>query len=203
MSLFQPSNRQAFKAHAHVAGELCPLCDQPIAAGHRPEDRGQEARAIPGRPGPGPRRGDRRGRAEGAGGARRGEAGSRDGDDGEARRDPVAARPGRAGQGRGARADDGAEGGAGGGRRGSAWKSRQDCSAEEDLQREKDTAVLAEKGEGAEAAVGAGRHAAQARGQVGATSWARAPRSTCSSSCAMPSRATASSAFPRASTVPT
>jgi hypothetical protein len=31
MSLFQPSNRQAFKAHAHVAGDLCPLCDQPIA----------------------------------------------------------------------------------------------------------------------------------------------------------------------------
>ena len=31
MSLFQPSSRQAFKAHAHVAGDLCPLCDQPIA----------------------------------------------------------------------------------------------------------------------------------------------------------------------------
>jgi uncharacterized protein DUF2130 len=31
MSLFHPSNRQAFKAHAHVAGDLCPLCDQPIA----------------------------------------------------------------------------------------------------------------------------------------------------------------------------
>jgi hypothetical protein len=31
MSLFQPSNRQAFKAHAHVAGDLCPLCEQPIA----------------------------------------------------------------------------------------------------------------------------------------------------------------------------
>jgi hypothetical protein len=31
MSLFQPSNRQVFKAHTHVAGDLCPLCDQPIA----------------------------------------------------------------------------------------------------------------------------------------------------------------------------
>ena len=30
MSLFQPS-RQAFKAHAHAAGEVCPLCEQPIA----------------------------------------------------------------------------------------------------------------------------------------------------------------------------
>jgi hypothetical protein len=31
MTLFQPSNRQAFKAHAqHVAGEVCPLCEQPI-----------------------------------------------------------------------------------------------------------------------------------------------------------------------------
>ena len=31
MSLFQP-NRQAFRAHAtHVAGDICPLCEQPIA----------------------------------------------------------------------------------------------------------------------------------------------------------------------------
>ena len=31
MSLFQSSNRQAFKAHSQVAGSLCPLCEQPIA----------------------------------------------------------------------------------------------------------------------------------------------------------------------------
>ena len=31
MSLFQP-NRQAFRAHpTHVAGDICPLCEQPIA----------------------------------------------------------------------------------------------------------------------------------------------------------------------------
>ena len=30
MSLFQPS-RQVFKAHTHAAGEVCPLCEQPIA----------------------------------------------------------------------------------------------------------------------------------------------------------------------------
>jgi hypothetical protein len=30
MSLFQPSNRQPFKAHAHLAGDLCPLCEQPV-----------------------------------------------------------------------------------------------------------------------------------------------------------------------------
>jgi hypothetical protein len=31
MGLFQPSNRQAFAQHAHTAGERCPMCEQPIA----------------------------------------------------------------------------------------------------------------------------------------------------------------------------
>jgi hypothetical protein len=31
MGLFQPSNRQPFTQHAHAAGERCPMCDQPIA----------------------------------------------------------------------------------------------------------------------------------------------------------------------------
>jgi hypothetical protein len=30
MGLFQPSNRQAFNPHAHAAGERCPMCEQPI-----------------------------------------------------------------------------------------------------------------------------------------------------------------------------
>src|SRR5262245_44358225 len=30
MGLFQPSNRQAFNPHAHVAGDRCPMCEQPI-----------------------------------------------------------------------------------------------------------------------------------------------------------------------------
>ena len=31
MGLFQSANRQAFAQHAHAAGERCPMCDQPIA----------------------------------------------------------------------------------------------------------------------------------------------------------------------------
>jgi hypothetical protein len=31
MGLFQPSNRQAFGHQAHAAGERCPMCEQPIA----------------------------------------------------------------------------------------------------------------------------------------------------------------------------
>ena len=90
MSLFQPSSRQAFKAHAHVAGDLCPLCDQPIAQDIarkiEAKKREQYQAALD------------QARAEATAAAEQkvqarapGEAGSRDGDDGEACRHPVAA----------------------------------------------------------------------------------------------------------------
>ena len=49
MGLFQPSNRQGFQPHAHGAGERCPMCEQPIAQdiARKIEQRQQEqARAA-------------------------------------------------------------------------------------------------------------------------------------------------------------
>jgi hypothetical protein len=44
MGLFQPSNRQAFNPHTHAAGDRCPMCEQPIAQdiARRIEKRQQE-----------------------------------------------------------------------------------------------------------------------------------------------------------------
>ncbi len=48
MGLFQPSNRQGFQPHAHGAGERCPMCEQPIAQdiARKIEQRQQEQARV-------------------------------------------------------------------------------------------------------------------------------------------------------------
>ena len=168
MSLFQPSNRQAFKAHAHVAGDLCPLCDQPIAQDIarkiEAKKREQYQAALD------QARAEATAAAEQKVQAARAEAKLAAETAVTARLADIQSRLAQAEQAKAAAQAQM-----------TTLKAAQEAAVEarvaeiqaglqrqkEDLQREKDSAVLAEKGEGAEAAVGAGRHAAQARGQVG------------------------------------
>ena len=139
-----------------------------------------------------------------AGGACGSQAGGRGGGGGQARRNPGRACPGRAGQGRGPEQM-------------AALKAAQEAAVEkrvaeiqESLQRRRGPAA----GEGCRRPRRERRKVLKLQSelqdmqrklerQVGATSSAKAPRSTCSSSSRTPSRATASSASARASTAPT
>ena len=182
----------------------CPMCEQPIGQDIARRIEAKQREQYEAALSEGAGRGGGCGRAEGGGSAGGGKAGGRGGRWPQARRLPGEARPGRAGQGRRQRADRGAESGAGGGDREARRRGPGGSAAAEGGPAAGEGCGGAGREEqGAEAAIGPGRHAAQARGQVGATSWAKAPRSICSSSFAAAFEATASNACPRGSTAPT
>ena len=212
MGLFQPSNRQ-LKPHTHAAGERLPLVRPADPAwqvrGDRPAHRGQGARAARRGAAPpdggvraeaqpwSPRPDGARAGASRGGGGRRAEGARRQGRGvwtAEAamlaRLAEIQSRLAQAEQAKAAAHEQMA-----------ALKAAQEAAVEKrvaEIQEalrqertcsgEKDAAVLAEKAKVLSCSAGTAGHAAQAREASRRTSSARAPRSTCSSSCAMPSQ---------------
>ena len=122
---------------------------------------------------------------------------------GEAGRNPGPACTGTAGPHRGCRADRRAEGGQEAAIDKRVAEIQEGIQRQkEDLQREKDAAILAEKAKVLKLTTDLQDMQRKLEGKT-ANELGKAPRSICSRSCAMRSRATASSAFPRASTAPT
>ena len=203
MSLFQPSSRQAFKAHAHVAGDLCPLCDQPIAQDIArkiaAKKREQYQAALD------------QARTEATAAAEQKVLAAR----AEAKQAAEAAVTGRLAdiQSRLAQAEQAKATALA---QMTTLKAAQEAAMEkrvaeiqaglqrqkEDLQQEKEAAVLAEKAKVLKLQRSSPTCSASSRASR-QTSSAKAPRSTCSRNCAMPSRETVSGASARASTAPT